>query len=181
MSTQPARRIGGSILPSSEPRILQPMQGVHGTLQVRPMPELDTHGLYLDNLLLATHSNGFSCHALAERILAAWEGKREPAYALEQFDYILRCGGLGKDRETIEHIARGMPEVEWPPKRKPDPAAQRDALKKLIDDLALTPADEYYKAGDHMAGKVNDAWIEACRIVEGRDPQPAAKRGGPAL
>lgn len=81
------------------------------------MPELDTHGLFLLDLnqpgneqLLAMHPNGYSCHSLAERILAAWRKERTVAYVLEQFDYILRCGGLGKSRDTIEYIARGMPQ-----------------------------------------------------------------------
>lgn len=183
MSNKPERRIGGSILPSSEPRILQPMQGAHGTLQVRPLPELDTHGLFMGEQLLASHSNGFSCHNLAERILAAWEGKRDVEYALEQFDYILRCGGMGKSRESIEYIARGMPELpaDYIPR---DPARQRDDLKRLIDKLALTPAGDYYKPGDYMAGKVNDAWIEAGRIVGERDPVVApakAAKKGPGL
>lgn len=109
-ATKPTHRIGGSFLPSSEPRILQPMQGQHGTVQVRPLPELDTYGLFFnDSLLLAMHPNGYSCHSLAERILAAWNGTRDVTYALEQFDYILACGGLGRQRGSIEHIARGLP------------------------------------------------------------------------
>jgi hypothetical protein len=110
-ASTPTHRIGGSLLPSSEPRILQPQKGEHGTLQVRPLPELDTYGLFLgENNLLATHSNGYSCHNLAERILAAWRGERTVAYAMEQFDYILKCGGLGRMRDSIEYIANGMPE-----------------------------------------------------------------------
>lgn len=121
-SAQPARsrNIGGSILPSSEPRILQVHAGEFGAFQVRAMPELDTHGLFLldpnlqffqgNEQLLAMHPNGYSCHSLAERILAAWRKERTVAYVLEQFDYILRCGGLGKSRDTIEYIARGMPQ-----------------------------------------------------------------------
>lgn len=103
--------IGGSLLPSSEPRILQPQKGAHGTLQVRSLPELDTYGLFLgESQLLATHSNGYSCNVLAERILAAWHGERDVTYAMEQFDYILACGGLGRQRASIEYIARGMPD-----------------------------------------------------------------------
>lgn len=108
--SKPTHRIGGSLLPSSEPRILQPQQGIHGTLQVRPLPELDTYGLFLnDNQLLAMHPNGYSCSGLAERILAAWRGERTVKYAMEQFDYILACGGLGMQRASIEYIASGMP------------------------------------------------------------------------
>jgi hypothetical protein len=113
---KPSRHIGGSILPSSDARILQPQKGAYGTLQVRAMPELDTHGLFLSDgqhynaeQLLAMHPNGYSCHALANRILAAWSGDRNVSYAMEQFDYILTCGGMGRSRASIEYIASGMP------------------------------------------------------------------------
>lgn len=113
LSTSRTRHIGGSLLPSSELRILQPQQGAHGTLQVRALPDLDTHGLFFNETsLLAMHPNGYSCFTLAERMLAAWEGKKPVTYALEQFDYILACGGLGKKRESIEFITRGMPRDE---------------------------------------------------------------------
>lgn len=114
--TRPASRIGGSILPPSEPAILKPLNGLHGVLQVRPMPEADTYGLFFTDKdgtsCLAQHSNGYSCHNLAVRLVDVWSGKREPAYALAQFDYILSCGGLGKGRESIVHIAMGLPENE---------------------------------------------------------------------
>lgn len=102
---KPARHIGGSILPSNDPRILRPMPGSRGTFQVRPLPELDTHGLFLGERLLASHPNGYSCHSLAERILAVWAGTKPAEHALEQFDYILKCGGLGRQREAIESLA----------------------------------------------------------------------------
>lgn len=95
------RNIGGSLLPSSDARILRPMPGRTGTFQVRALPELDTHGLFHDTRLLVTHANGYSCHSLAERILT---GKID--HALEQFDYILACGGLGVARATIEELTR---------------------------------------------------------------------------
>lgn len=101
-----ARCIGGSLLASSDSRILQPLTGKHGTFQVRPLPELDTHALFLDGHILAMHPNGYSCRNLAERIIEVWEGRRAEAYALEQFDYILRCGGLGPQRGAVEYFAR---------------------------------------------------------------------------
>jgi len=42
---------------------------------------------------------------------------------------------------------------------------QRDALWAIIKRLALTPADDFYKPGDYMAGVVNDAWIEGGKIM----------------
>jgi hypothetical protein len=108
-ASKPTHCIGGSVLPSSEPLILLPLKGVHGTLQVRPLPEEDTYGLFLDDKqVLAKKSNGYSCHALAERILLAWRGERDVAYAMAQFDYILECGGSGLPRDAIEHIVRGL-------------------------------------------------------------------------
>jgi hypothetical protein len=116
-SQKPSRHIGDSILPPNDARILQPQKGIYGTLQVRVLPELDTHGLFLydgphynSEQLLAMHPNGYSCNALAERILAAWSGDRSVSYAMEQFDYILACGGMGRSRASIEYVASGMPE-----------------------------------------------------------------------
>lgn len=87
-----ARHIGGSLLPSSAPHILQPMVLPFGVLQVRVLPDLDTHGLFLKHeegeTLIATHPNGYSCHALAER-MAAGDVDR----IRDQADYIQLCGG----------------------------------------------------------------------------------------
>ena len=110
---------GGPILsPYVDPDILI---GKHGRLQIRAMPEADTFGLfYLANpnedrpalirgwTLLACHPNGHSCKELSTRILAAWEGKGDGARAVDQFDFILRCGGLGRSLETILHVIRGQ-------------------------------------------------------------------------
>ena len=109
---------GNPILsPYVDPDILT---GKHGRLQVRALPEADTFALfYLANELedrpelvrgwtmLATHPNGHSCKELATRILAAWSGS-DGARAVEQYDYILRCGGLGRSLETILAVIRGQ-------------------------------------------------------------------------
>jgi hypothetical protein len=97
------------------------LTGKHGRLQVRALPDADTFGLfYLANptedrpelkrgwTMLACHPNGHSCKELGKRILAAWEGKGDGAYAIEQFDFILRCSGLGRNLETIVHVIRGQ-------------------------------------------------------------------------
>ena len=107
---------GNPILsPYVDPDILT---GKHGQLQVRALPDADTFGLfYLANpadgmtrgwTLLACHPNGHSCKELANRILAAWAGTGDGARAVDQFDFILRCGGLGRSLETILHIIRGQ-------------------------------------------------------------------------
>lgn len=123
-SSQPGRHFGGSILPSSDGQILQPMVGAHGTLQVKPLLELESYGLFytreiqapaggamqtiMASSVIASHPNGYSCHNLAQRILAAWSNPTEAMIdrALEQFDYIMSCGGLGTVRKAMEYRIR---------------------------------------------------------------------------
>jgi hypothetical protein len=96
------------------------LTGKHGQLQVKPLPEADTFALfYLANALedrpelvrgwtmLCCHPNGHSCKELAARILATWSGS-DGARAVEQYDFILRCGGLGRSLETILAVIRGQ-------------------------------------------------------------------------
>lgn len=94
------KNIGGSLLPSSDSRILQAVKTPFGTLQVRAIVDLDTHGLFLDGSLLASHPNGYSCHALLERM-----AKREIDRAVEQVKYILDCGGTARH---LTHIVNTM-------------------------------------------------------------------------
>lgn len=112
------RHIGGSILPSASREVYETKQGKHGSFQTRPVAELDTHGLFFARnegefagvyILIASHPNGYSCDHLAKRILEAWEPQdpRSVGRALEQFDYILSCGGMGKSRTAIEYITKG--------------------------------------------------------------------------
>lgn len=39
------------------------------------------------------------------------------------------------------------------------------ALASKIDALALLPADEFYKPGDHASGLVNAAWIRRNELL----------------
>jgi hypothetical protein len=84
--------IGGSLLPSNEARILRPVETPFGTLQVRVIAELDTHGLFHKHAagesLLATHPNGYSCYHLLEQL-----AKRNTERVRAQIQYILDCGG----------------------------------------------------------------------------------------
>lgn len=80
------RHVGGSILPSNDRQILQPVVTRYGPVQVRVIAEEDTHGLFFYDSLLAKHPNGYSCHALAKRM-------DNPVQALLQAEYIVRCGG----------------------------------------------------------------------------------------
>lgn len=109
------RHIGGSILPSAGRDTYQTKKGIHGSFETRPMTELDTHGLYFacgagetakSYVLIASHPNGFSCDELARRMIQGWATDNMQK-AMEQFDYILACGGKGIARETIEEIANG--------------------------------------------------------------------------
>jgi hypothetical protein len=108
-NTRTTATYGGPILPPMNAETEQVMTGRWGLLQVRALPDADTFGLfYLANevergrpdlvrgwTLLACHPNGHSCKELGQRILAAWEGKGDSARAVEQYDFVLRCGGLG--------------------------------------------------------------------------------------
>jgi len=98
------RHISGSLLPSNEARILQPVETSFGTLQVRVIAELDIHGLFHKHAkgesLLATHGNGYSCFALLERMAA-----RQIDRAVEQAKYILDCGGTARH---MTHIINPM-------------------------------------------------------------------------
>lgn len=84
--------IGNSVLASSSPRILQPMEFKRGILKIIPDREADTHRLEfsMGNLkgILASHPNGYSCHSLAERIIS-----NDSESALKQAHYIVACGG----------------------------------------------------------------------------------------
>lgn len=82
------KNIGGSILASSCPQILQSMPFKDGRLRVVPDYEADTHHLQLNGQTIASHPNGYSCHALAERMIAG-DTKR----IQDQAEYIVACGG----------------------------------------------------------------------------------------
>jgi len=108
--------IGNSILPSSDRFVLQAKSGKHGTFETRALPDLDTHGLFYARakgdyaghfILIAMHPNGYSCDALAKRILDAWEGKSTPERAMDQYRYILDCGGMGKSENSMQYIVNG--------------------------------------------------------------------------
>lgn len=94
------RHVGGSILPSNEPRILQPVETPFGILQVRVIAELDAHGLFrrhaAGELLLATHPNGYSCRELLDRMVA-----RQGDRVRQQVQYIMDCGGTARH---VDHI-----------------------------------------------------------------------------
>lgn len=97
-----SRRTGGSILPSSSPLILQPMPYKYGTLQVKAVPEHDTHILTITTpqgeQTLANHPNGYSCHALAKRMVSDTRER-----AIDQAQYIIDCGGSA-DLEALSKL-----------------------------------------------------------------------------
>ena len=97
------RHIGGSLLSSSNSRVLSPTRHPFGILQVRALSDADTHGLFWTHeqgvSLLATHSNGFSCRELADR-MASGDQKR----VVDQAQYILDCGGTTINRDRFARI-----------------------------------------------------------------------------
>jgi hypothetical protein len=99
-----SRHIGGSLLPSNEPRILKPIETPFGTLQVRVIAELDTHGLFHKHehgeSLLAQHANGYSCFELLERMQ-----KQDHDAVRKQVEHILACGGTAR---KMDHIIASM-------------------------------------------------------------------------
>lgn len=99
------RHVSGSLLPSNEPRILRPVETPFGTLQVRVIAELDTHGLFHRDArgesLLATHGNGYSCFNLLEHMAA---GRAEAAR--KQAQYLLDCGGTVSN---VDHMIALIP------------------------------------------------------------------------
>jgi len=100
------KNIGGSLLPSSSPHILKPIPFKHGRLQVYPWPEMDTHYLAFvterESITLASHPNGFSCYALAERTISG-----NVQRVREQAEYIVRCGGTTYAIDRICEFAAG--------------------------------------------------------------------------
>jgi hypothetical protein len=111
---------GNSILPSHNQDTYKLLEGKYGKLQVRPIEELEEHGLfYLANpdpaspqtvrdwMLVVMHPNGHSCKALAERILQVWRGERRNSFAMDQVQYILDCGGFAQSSKRIGLIIDG--------------------------------------------------------------------------
>lgn len=115
MDSRTLTNIGNSILPSASTETYHEKSGIHGTFQTRVIPSLDCHGVFYARahgeyaghyVLIATHANGYSCDALAKRMLAAWiSGDVVPV--TEQAKYILDCGGMTVSLARIEDIARG--------------------------------------------------------------------------
>ena len=102
------KNIGGGVFASNRPEILVPQPYKGGELVVVPDEGADTHHLEfrrkggegMDEVVkrLASHPNGFSCNALAERMRF---GNRERVVA--QAEYLIRCGGMS-DMVAIDSI-----------------------------------------------------------------------------
>lgn len=119
-SAERLRNIGGSLLPSAGHSTYQRKEGAYGFLEVRVMQsDLDTHGLFFARkpevkgdpmhwTLLAMHPNGHSCERLAFDLIHAWI-TGDTVHVVNQIDYILRCGGMALDRESVARLAR----KEW--------------------------------------------------------------------
>jgi metal-responsive CopG/Arc/MetJ family transcriptional regulator len=94
------KNIGNSLLASSDPMILRPMQHGKAVLQVVPNEPMDTYHLVFSHnnsaVVIASHPNGYSCHCLAERII-----KGNAERIKNQAEYIIACGGTSKSLEEI--------------------------------------------------------------------------------
>jgi hypothetical protein len=94
--------IGGSLLPSSDPRILTPVVFGLGTLKVVPFHLQDTHALVLvtedrREQVLARHPNGYSCYGLLESLVSGDAEKvRKRADGLEACGGEVNRGALGE-------------------------------------------------------------------------------------
>lgn len=113
MTKEQNTNFGGSLLPSGDPLIYVPMVGRYGTFETRPCVDIETHALMFARnhgkhagsfVMVAIKHNGYSCAALARRIIEGWE-TGDATSAIEQFEYILECGGLGIDRDRFLNLA----------------------------------------------------------------------------
>lgn len=109
------RHIGGSILPSGNTQVFQTKSGPFGVLQVRALPELNTHAVFFarttadlgtEETQIASHPNGFSCEVLAVRTIDAWE-KGYTQWAVDQANYILTCGGTVIEQDRFSALLTG--------------------------------------------------------------------------
>jgi hypothetical protein len=95
-----------SLLPNSAPHILNPISvGEERTLQVIWLPNVDAHGLFYfwgkGAAILAMHHNGYSCHSLAERLVAGdWDK------IINQVNYIRNCGGMAIGEGFFERFKK---------------------------------------------------------------------------
>lgn len=110
-----SRHVGGSLFPSNNKEVLQLRESALGDLQVRVLESADTHALFYRATgaesfrMVASHPNGFSCAELADRMIHAWTmplTDSRCARVLEQFDYIIDCGGLCMKRSAFEELVR---------------------------------------------------------------------------
>lgn len=93
------------LLPNSSPEVLTPRTSRHGTLRVVWIEAIDAHGLIISgdggDTLLATHNNGHSCAALADRICSG-----NPEWAEAQRAYISACGGTVCSKKMVFELTQ---------------------------------------------------------------------------
>jgi hypothetical protein len=105
----PKHNIGGSVLPSCGYGVLDIVDlGEHYAGQVVPCPEQDTYRAMVVRdggppIEIASHPNGYSCKNLLDRMV-----KGDDARSMEQFDYILACGGTSMDRNKFIELLQGI-------------------------------------------------------------------------
>ena len=133
-----ARNIGGSVLPSSDAEILQPVRTYFGMLQVRVIADEDTHGLFFvkGDVLLARHANGYSCHKLATLI-------RDGGKAADQADHIESRGGVITDAGRALISKTEQPMTATPEPTKTTVHLTKAQLKALLLHIPKVDARQY--------------------------------------
>ena len=98
-----ASHMAGSLLPSHNSQTLQPMQFKGRTFKVKPLQDIETYALTVDGAVLAMHPNGHSLKELADRIGRFSVGTADRQRVLDQWNYILACGGLTRSQTALDH------------------------------------------------------------------------------
>ncbi len=88
------------MFPSSRSEILEPILFKGKSLKVIKDNQSKDYVLKLDEIFIASHSNGFSCHALAKRIVSLDLEKVK-----DQLNYLVRCGGRIDAEQAIRLVS----------------------------------------------------------------------------
>lgn len=96
--------MAGSILPSHDSRTLEPVTLHNITFKIEPVESLQTYVLFADRSAIASHANSYSLRNLVDRIVAFRAGRADKARVLEQWNYILDCGGMTRSQNTLVYL-----------------------------------------------------------------------------
>lgn len=99
--------MAGSLLPSHDATVLK-----HGvingwTFTIEPVEQLQTYALKVEGSTLAMHPNGFSLKELVKRIADYNATGTGYSRAVDQWDYILACGGQARSQSVLTYYLGG--------------------------------------------------------------------------